>query len=157
MADGKPGRRPHPAPIVALVEELLAAGLSTRAVVAELARQNVSIGRITVRRIQAGTYLKPVESTGRLAPGESALADPERCPDCGGQIRVKPCRKCRVKIARALLDRYRQIHAAKSPPPYTTSRPRGPFPADPTELAHQLAPDQAARLEQIRTRRDRGE
>ena len=142
-------------PTVELVEELLSDGLNTRAVVAELARHGITIGRITVRRIQSGTYRKPKPSTGRLEPGETNLAEPERCPECGNNLSVKPCRRCRVKQARALFARHRRIHAALPPPPYTTSLPRGPINSPPVvdELSSQLEPDQAARLEQIRRAR----
>lgn len=104
----------HPAATVARVRALLASGISTRAVAEAAAAEGLTISRSSVRMIQNGTY-RQSKAAPDLAPGETRLESPARCPQ-GHLITITPCRTCAILAPLEALQAAGRAAAAQADP-----------------------------------------
>jgi hypothetical protein len=86
---GKPGAPKHSATDEAA--ELLAQGLSLRAVAAQLAKEGRHISVATLHRIRNGIQRR---SESLINAGERRLSHGVHCPNCKVPIIIVPCRVC---------------------------------------------------------------
>jgi len=127
------GRKPHSPEVVKRVQELLAEKRLSQREIARLA----GVSRTSVQNIESGEHRKKRPSTGRLLPGETLLVKPTVCVN-GHRIFIVPCRQCKVRQMKAK-------RTATSVPPPPGARPHN--------LAIELRPEHAARLEHVRKKR----
>lgn len=114
----------HPPATVARVRELLAAGISPGAAAETAAAEGHTISRASARMIKNGTYRQP-KAAADLAPGETRLESPTRCPQ-GHLITVWPCRSCAILAPLEAIQAAGRA-AAANPSPQGPRRRRGPY------------------------------